>query len=78
MTNTPQPEDLLREPDGVPHDIVWRTTLSACVLAVLALAAVSAAGWAFAVGIVVLALPFVVLVLARRSEQERDHVHPSR
>ena len=71
-------DDLERAPDGVPHDIVWRTVFVAFALAAVVLAIVGTTGPITTACTAALALPFIVLALARRSERERDHIHPSR
>ena len=71
-------EDLKREPDGVPHDIVGRTVFASLMLALAALAMFAAGGWIGATVVAAVAIPTMVLALGRRSERERDHVHPSR
>lgn len=75
---TSDPDDHERAPDGIPHDVVWRTVFVSCALAAVALASVSATGPVTTACTAALALPFIVLALVRRSTRERDHVHPSR
>lgn len=71
-------EDLDRQPDGVPHDIVLRTVFASCVLAAIAFVLVVVIGLAAAVIGVGAAVPVVVVALQRKAAIERDHVHPSR
>jgi hypothetical protein len=73
-------EDLDREPDGVPHQVVGMTALFSVVLAML-LAFMFLAGGLTRIAAIVLALiaiPVLVSVLGRKAHRERDHVHPSR
>jgi hypothetical protein len=74
----PLVEDLEREPDGVPHDIVARTAFATCVVAGTALAMFMFADWLAALVVGGLAVPVMVVALQRKSTRERDHVHPSR
>jgi len=71
-------EDLEREPDGIPHDVVWWMVAGVIALSVAAFAAIVCFGWLAAIAVVAVALPVMVFVLQRRSERERDHVHRSR
>ena len=73
-------EDLDREPDGVPHQVVGMTALFSVMLAML-LAFMFIAGGTVRIGAVVLALvavPVLVTVLRRKADRDRDHIHPSR
>jgi hypothetical protein len=73
-------EDLDREPDGIPHEIIGMTVFFSVVLAML-LAFMFLAGGAARVGGIILALiavPILVSVLKNKAERDRDHVHPSR
>ena len=72
------PEDLEREPDGVPHDIVARTAFASCLIAAVALALFMWMGWVGALMAAAVAVPIMVLALQRKSARERDPVHPSR
>jgi hypothetical protein len=74
-------EDLDREPDGVPHDVVGYTALFSVFLAMLVAfmflthrPVVQAA----AVVLLLIAIPVLVSNLRKRADRERDHVHPSR
>ena len=74
-------EDLDREPDGVPHDVVGFTALFSVFLAMLVAfmflthkAVVQGA----AVALLVIAIPVLVSNLRKRADRERDHLHPSR
>jgi len=71
-------EDLQREPDGVPHDIVGRTAFAALLLALADLATFAVVGWPGAIAVAAIAIPTMVLTLGRKAERERDHDHPSR
>lgn len=74
-------EDLDREPDGVPHDVVGYTALFSVFLAMLV-------AFMFlthhpivqlaAVLIAVIAIPVLVSTLRKRAERDRDHRHPAR
>jgi hypothetical protein len=74
-------EDLDREPDGVPHDVVGYTALFSVFLAML-LAFMflthNLAAQIAAVVLALIALPVLVSTLRKRAERERDHVHESR
>lgn len=74
-------EDLDREPDGVPHDVVGFTALFSVFLAMLVAfmflthkAVVQAA----AVALLLIAIPVLVSILRKRAERDRNHLHPSR
>jgi len=74
-------EDLDRQPDGVPHSVVGLTALFSVMLALLvAFMFISGSGVArvAAVLLMLLAIPVLVTTLRRKSERERDRVHPSR
>lgn len=74
-------EDLDRQPDGVPHDVVGMTALFSVMLALLVLVMFMFGGTTTkvaAVVLAVLAIPVLVGRLRSRAERERDHVHPSR
>lgn len=71
-------EDLKRPLDGVPHDIVGRTLFAVCAIAALTLAALVAIDRAGAALFAVVVIPPMVVTLQRRSNRERDPVHPSR
>lgn len=74
-------EDLDRQPDGVPHNVVGMTALFSVMLAMLVafmfLSGSNVVRGA-AVVIAVLAIPVLVSTLRRKAERERDHLHPSR
>ena len=73
-------EDLDREPDGVPHQVVGMTALFSVVLALLC-AFMFLAGGATRIAAIVLlliAVPVLVSSLRKKAERERDHLHPSR
>ncbi len=74
-------EDLDREPDGVPHQVVGLTAVFSILLAALLAGMVIAGGSAMRIAAVVLgvlAIPVIVSTLNRRAAHDRDHVHPSR
>lgn len=74
-------EDLDREPDGVPHDVVGLTALFSVILAILVAAMFLSGhivGQIAAVALVLIAVPTLVTSLRHRAERERDRVHPSR
>jgi hypothetical protein len=74
-------EDLDREPDGVPHDVVGLTALFTVLLAMLVafmFLSGAATGKIAAVVLVLVAVPVLVSALRRKAERDRDHVHPSR
>lgn len=74
-------EDLDREPDGVPHDVVGLTALFSVMLAILVAAMFLSGhtvGRIAAVALIVVAIPTMVTGLRRKADRERDRVHPSR
>ena len=74
-------EDLDREPDGVPHDVVGLTALFSVMLAMLVAAMFLSGhiiGQIAAVALVAIAIPALVTGLRHKAERERDRVHPSR
>ena len=73
-------EDLDREPDGVPHDVVGLTALFAVMLAVLCgvIFVTGAMGHVTAAVLALLAVPKIVMSLTRRAARERDPRHPAR
>ena len=74
-------EDLDREPDGVPHNVVGLTALFSVMLAMLVAFMFIAGQGAVKVAAVVLALvaiPVLVGMLRKKSDVERNHLHPSR
>jgi uncharacterized membrane protein YphA (DoxX/SURF4 family) len=73
-------EDLDREPDGVPHNVVGMTALFSVVLALLCAFLFLAGGGARVASIVLvlIAIPVLVSVLRNKADRERDHIHPSR
>jgi len=74
-------EDLDREPDGVPHDVVGLTALFSVMLAMLVAfmwLTGSRVGRFGAVALVVLAIPTLVTTLRKKAARDRDHTHPSR
>jgi hypothetical protein len=74
-------EDLDRQPDGMPHQVIGMTALFSVMLALLVGLMFVFGGTVTkiaAVVLAVLAVPVLVGTLRNKSERERDHVHPSR
>jgi Flp pilus assembly protein TadB len=74
-------EDLDRELDGMPHHVIGLLALFSVMLAVLVGFMFLAGGSVSRVAAVVLsllAIPVVVSTLRRRSNRDRDQLHPSR
>jgi hypothetical protein len=74
-------EDLDREPDGVPHNVVGLTALFSVMLALLVAFMFLTGSNVARVAAVVLAgisIPTLVAVLRNKAARERDHAHPSR
>ena len=74
-------EDLDRQPDGVPHQVVGMTALFSVMLALLLGVMFVFGGMVTKIAAIVLALlavPVLVGTLRNKAERERDHVHPSR
>ena len=74
-------EDLDREPDGVPHNVVGLTVLFSVMLALLVAFMFIAGQGMVRIGAILLALlaiPVLVSSLRKKAERERDHLHPSR
>ena len=74
-------EDLDREPDGVPHDVVGFTAFFSVMLAMLIafmFMTHSRVVQVAAVAIILIAVPVLVSTLGKRADRERDHLHPSR
>lgn len=74
-------EDLDREPDGVPHAVVGLTAFFSVMFALLVLCMFVVHSTVAKVGAVVLlvcAVPLLVNRLKRKSDRDRDHLHPSR
>jgi hypothetical protein len=73
-------EDLDREPDGVPHDVVGLSALFSVLFAavVLGMWLSGPTGRIAAVAICMVGVPMLVSNLRSRSERTRDYVHPSR
>jgi len=74
-------EDLDREPDGVPHNVVGLTALFSVMLAML-VAFMFLTGHMFgkiaAVGLALIAIPTLVGSMRKKAARDRDHAHPSR
>lgn len=74
-------EDLDREPDGVPHNVVGLTALFSVMLAMLvAFMFLTGHGVVrvLAVLLAVIAIPTLVASLRYKAARDRDHAHPSR
>jgi hypothetical protein len=74
-------EDLDREPDGVPHNVVGLTALFTVMLALLVAFMFLTGSVAVRVAAVLLAgiaIPTLVAVLRNKAARERDQIHPSR
>lgn len=74
-------EDLDREPDGMPHQVIGLTALFSVMLAMLVGVMFLTGGTVSRVAGVVLAalaIPVLVSTLRRKADRDRDHVHPSR
>jgi hypothetical protein len=74
-------EDLDREPDGVPHDVVGLSALFSFLLAALVLGmwlTGSTTGRVAAIALLVFGVPMLVSGLRERADRERDRHHPSR
>jgi len=73
-------EDLDREPDGVPHAVVGLTAFFSVVFALLVLTMFmihSTVGKVGAALLLVFAVPVLVKKLNKKSQRDRDHLHPS-
>lgn len=74
-------EDLDREPDGVPHQVVGLTALFSVMLAMLVAVMFIAGGTVGRVAAIVLAalaIPVLVSTLRGKAARDRDTLHPSR
>jgi Flp pilus assembly protein TadB len=73
-------EDLDREPDGVPHDVVGLAALFSVLFAavVLGMWLSGSTGRIAAIAMCMVGVPMLVSNLRQRSERERDRAHPSR
>ena len=74
-------EDLDRELDGMPHQIIGLTALFSVMLAMLVAFMILAGGTVSRVAAVLLALlaiPVLVSSLRGKAERDRDRLHPSR
>jgi hypothetical protein len=74
-------EDLDREPDGVPHGVVGMTAGFSVILAMLVafmFLTGNVVARVAAVALAALAIPTLVIMLRRKAEHDRNHVHPSR
>ena len=74
-------EDLDREPDGVPHDVVGFTAFFSVLLAMLVgfmYLTHNTAAQVAAVLLALIAIPVLVSTMRKRADVHRDHLHPSR
>ena len=74
-------EDVEREPDGIPHDVIGLTAFYSVILAMLLgtiFVTGGTVGRVSAVLIAIFAIPALVSSLSRRAERERDPDHPAR
>jgi hypothetical protein len=74
-------EDLDRQPDGAPHDVIGLTALFSVLVAMLVAAMFltgRSLGHVAAVLLAVIAIPVIVSSLRKRAARERDRLHPSR
>ena len=71
-------DQVIRDPDGVPHDVVGLSALFSFLLAALVLGmwlTGSTTGRVSAVALLVFGVPMLVSGLRERSERERDRRH---
>lgn len=73
-------EESVREPDGVPHDVVGLAALFSVLFAavVLGMWLNGSTGRVAAVGMCLIGIPMLVTNLRTRSERERDSYRQSR
>lgn len=74
-------EDLDRQPDGVPHNVVGLTALFSVMLAMLVafmFLTGGTTGKVLAVLLVLIAIPTMVGLLRKKAQHDRDDVNPSR
>jgi hypothetical protein len=74
-------EDLDRQPDGAPHEVIGLTAFFTVLLAMLVAVMFATGrplGHVAAIVLAVLAIPVVVSVLRKRAARDRDQQHPSR
>jgi hypothetical protein len=74
-------EDLDRQPDGVPHNVVGLTALFSVMLAMLVafmFLTGSTVGRVASIVLALIAIPTLVSALRKKAANDRDHVHPSR
>lgn len=73
------PEDVEREPDGIPHRVVGLTAVICILLALLtAILFVTRAASGIVIMLALVAIPVVVIMLERWAARGRDREHPSR
>lgn len=71
-------DEVTRDPDGVPHDVVGLSALFSFLLAALVLGmwlTGSTTGRVSAIALLVFGVPMLVSGLRERSERERDRRH---
>jgi hypothetical protein len=74
-------EDLDREPDGVPHNVVGLTALFSVMLAMLVafmFLTGSTTGKVLAVLLALIAIPTLVGSLRKKAQRDRNDMNPSR
>ena len=74
-------EDIDRQPDGVPHNVIGMTFGFSVILALLVAFMFALGGTptrVAAVLLVIVAIPVLVTQLRRQADRTRDHLHPSR
>jgi len=74
-------EDVEREPDGIPHDVIGLTAFFSVILAMLLgtiFVTGGTVGRTAAILIAGFAIPALVSSLSRRAERDRDPTHPAR
>jgi hypothetical protein len=71
-------DEVIRDPDGVPHDVVGLSALFSFLLAALVLGmwlTGSTTGRVSAIALLVFGVPMLVSGLRERAERERDRRH---
>jgi hypothetical protein len=74
-------EDLDREPDGMPHEVIGLTAFFTVILAMLVAFMYltgKTVGHVAAIVLALLAVPVIVSTMRKRAARDRDQVHPSR
>ena len=81
VTDPHAPEDVERQPDGIPHRVIGITALLSVILAIVVLGVVatrSTLGLVLAVLIALVAIPVLVSRMRTVAARDRDESHPSR